>query len=192
MLIADQKYRTIIGLAYAGKEDSLAADLNVPKVELLSYLWTKQSFLDSVNMSKLTIILCKHGYPGKSLVGDKTNEVAFYILQHSDQIEKYLSLVKEAAEKMELPFYLFAMMLDRHLMQTEKEQEYGTQITGFDVVDPVTKKTNRVWVIWPVRDANNVNERRIKAGFTYSIEEYAKSKGFIYKSLTLDELRNMQ
>lgn len=192
MIIVDQKYRTLIGLAYAGKEDSLASVLNLRKEDLITYLWAKQSLLDSTNLIRVNNILNIYGYPGKSQVGDSTNEVVFYILQHSNEIAKYLPVIKEAAEKEELSFYLYAMMFDRYLMYADKEQEYGTQITGFDVKDADTKQITRVWVIWPVRDPVGVNERRRKAGFIDTIEEYAKRKGFAYKPLTLEQLKTMQ
>lgn len=34
-----------------------------------------------------------------------SNEAAFYIIQHSTQIDNYLPTIKNAANKKELPFY---------------------------------------------------------------------------------------
>ena len=95
-----------------------------------------------------------------------TNEAAFYIIQHSKMIDNYLPLLKEAAEKKELRFQLYAMMLDRSLMFQNKEQVYGTQGTGFDVKNPKTGQWERLFIIWPIQDPATVNQRRKEAGFT--------------------------
>ena len=47
------------------------------------------------------------GYPGITMVGEETNESAWFVLQHnSDKIGKYLPMIKEAAKNDELPFTL--------------------------------------------------------------------------------------
>ena len=85
---------------------------------------------DSTNTQRISQIISKHGCPGKSLVSTPTNEAAFYVIQHSQLIKQYLPLVKQAAEKGELSFRLYAMMLDRQLMFGGDEQVYGTQARG--------------------------------------------------------------
>ncbi len=124
----DQKYRTALSANMRGKGDSLALVYGVKKEDLNDYLWKLQGEIDSLNTVRVEEIINKYGYPGVSIVGKPTNEVAFYIVQHSKVIDKYLPIVKEAAEKNELRFQLYAMMLDRSLMFQDKEQIYGTQV----------------------------------------------------------------
>jgi len=149
--------------------------------------WPKQMLIDSSNIEFVEKTIEMYGYPGRSLVGEETNTAAWYVIQHSDKIDKYIELIKEAAEKDELPFRLYAMMLDRHLMHQSKPQIYGTQ--GF--VGPPDQDSN----IWPVENPDAVNEKRKKAGFSDTIEEYAKrlfGDDFDYKVLSMEEANALQ
>jgi hypothetical protein len=143
-------------------------------------------------MKRIGEIIRKYGYPGKSLVGEPSNEAAFYVIQHSDKIPQYLPLVKEAAEKGELPFRLYAMMLDRSLMYEGKEQVYGTQGRGLQVPDPASGQKKMMMVIWPIKDAAGVNARRKAAGFDLTVEQNAKRMGIDYTAFTLEEIYRMQ
>src|SRR5262245_1247136 len=49
--------------------------------ELLIYLSKMQKGYDTSNMRQVKTIIQQYGYPGKSLVGVPTYEVAFYVLQ---------------------------------------------------------------------------------------------------------------
>lgn len=191
MFVLDQKYRAVMQTART-KGDSLAKAYGVSKDSLIDHLWKLQSGIDESNMARLAAIIEKYGYPGKSLVGTPSNEAAFYIIQHSSVIDRYLPLLKEAAEKNELAFRLYAMMLDRSLMFQQKEQEYGTQGSGFEVIDPVSKEKKFTMIIWPIRDPQNVNERRKAAGFEQTVEENAKRLGIEYKVFTVEEVRKMR
>ena len=122
-----------------------------------------------------------YGYPGKTLVGEPTNQAAWYVIQHSNKIPEYLDLMKEAGMKDEIPFRMVAMMEDRYLMSQEKEQIYGTQGTTYG---------SSPSFIWPIKDAKNVNKRRKEAGFSMDIEEYANrlfGGDFTYEALSLEE-----
>ena len=73
------------------------------------------------------------------------------------------------------------MMEDRYLMNEGKMQVYGTQGMSND---------NGSY-IWPIENPETVNERRKEAGFTQTIEEYAKDlfgEDFEYRALTLDDV----
>jgi hypothetical protein len=146
---------------------------------------------DSSNMLRIVKIIQQYGYPGKSLVGVPTNETAFYVIQHSRLIKQYLPLVKQAADKGELPFRLYAMMLDRQLMFEGKEQLYGTQASGYAAKDPTTGKEQQKFFIWPIKDAAGVNQRRRQAGFEQTVEENAKRLGTTYRVLTLEQAKKM-
>lgn len=177
------------------KKEQLLKDLNVDKEEFKKKNWMLVAEHDSLNMQKVENIISKYGYPGKTLVGEPTNQAAWYVIQHSNKIGKYLPLIKEAGKKKEIPFTWVAMMEDRYLMGQDKEQIYGTQGRGEMTKD---KDGKQVFVnfVWPVKDLKNVNKRRKEAGFDSTIEENAKrmfGPDFIYESYTLKqafELRN--
>lgn len=151
-------------------------------------IWKVMNAQDSINLIKVEKIISIYGYPGKSLVGEPTNESAFYVIQHSTEIAKYLPLIKEAAEKEEILFTKYAMMLDRSLVQQGKEQIYGTQGQGKEITNKKTGKKEFFDYISPIQNPEKVNKRRKKAGFTTTVEENAKEIGIEYKVYTLDEI----
>jgi hypothetical protein len=192
MFVLDQKYRAIMSMDMRVKGDSLASLFRVEKENLAGYLWKLQSGIDSSNLIRVEKIIETYGYPGKSLVGVPSNEAAFFVIQHSGVIDKYLALIKQAAERNELPFPLYAMMLDRSLMNQGKEQVYGTQAMGFRVEDTKTGKKEMKMIIWPIKDAAFVNQRRKEAGFEQTVEENAKRLGVEYKVLTLADIEKIK
>jgi hypothetical protein len=133
-------------------------------------------------MRRVRAIIRRYGYPGKTLVGTPSNEAVFYVIQHSNSIPQYLPLIKRAADQGELPFRLYAMMLDRQLMNTGKAQIYGTQGRSYIGQAPF---------IWPIEDPAHVNERRKKAGFDLNVEQNAQRMNIPYQVLTLEEVRKM-
>lgn len=192
MLVLDQKYRNILSMDLETKGDSLASLYEIKKEELTDYLWTQQLLIDSLNTLRVIEIIKEYGYPGISLVGEPTNEAVFYIIQHSKVIDTYMLFIKDAADKKELRFSLYAMMLDRSLMFHGKEQIYGTQGTAFNVKNPQTGAMERKWIIWPIKDAATVNKRRKNAGFEQTVDENAKRLGIEYQALTLEEVNKMR
>lgn len=188
----DQRYRKLSWLYDSGKGDSLAEAYDIPADKVESFLIKNMMEVDTANSKRIEEIFKEYGYPGKSLVGTPTNEAAFFVLQHSHKIKKYIHYVEQAAKNGELPFKHYAMMLDRSLMREGKEQLYGTQAHGFKTVDSVTGEEEWKYVIWPIEDAENVNERRKQAGFDITIEEHADKMGLEYQVLTLAELNKMK
>lgn len=186
----DQIYRTMQDSTFSPKDIELVAKrLNVdPTYFKNNYIsWGVQQ--DPKNMKEIEKIISKYGYPGKSLVGEPEYEAAFFVIQHSNKIPKYLPLIKDAADKGEIDFTLYAMMQDRYLMQKGEEQIYGTQGYGF------LRNEKEVSLIWPIKNPEKVNELRKKAGFTQTIEEYAKDlygNDFQYKIYTLEEAKKLQ
>ena len=185
IMFTDQAFRRQYDPKMSEKErrdiaDSLDMDYDTMRKDLLVLMHK----YDAENIKKIETIISRYGYPGKSLVGEPTNQAAFLVIQHSSVIPKYLPLIKVAAEKKELPFMLYAMMLDRHLMYKGEEQIYGSQ----------GNERDGVAIIWPIKDAANVNKIRKKAGFPETIEEYAKvlfGKDFIFKSYALKDVEEM-
>lgn len=185
IMFTDQAFRRQYDPKMSQKEhrviaDSLNMDYDTMRKDLLVLMYK----YDAENIKKIETVIAKYGYPGKSLVGEPTNRVAFFVIQHSDKISKYLPIVKIAAENGELPFSLYAMMFDRQLMYKGEEQIYGSQ----------GDERNGVAIIWPIKDAANVNKLRKKAGFPETLEEYSKvlfGKDFIFKNYTLKEVEEM-
>jgi len=148
--------------------------------------WDKQVKIDSSNTVFIKKVFKEYGYPGKSLVGTPTNIAAWLVIQHSNIISEYIDIIKEAADKGELSKSYSAMMEDRMLMYNKEEQIYGTQ--GSTIRDSSGNPTD---IIWPIKDAENVNKRRQDVGYSDSVEEYAKrlyGDGFEYKAYTLEEV----
>ena len=179
----DQVYReAMFGDKKQHLTDSIAAARHIPAADAQPRLIGLMLETDSADMRRVRAIIQRYGYPGKTLVGTPTNEAAFYVIQHSNSIEQYLPLVKRAAEQGELPFRLYAMMLDRQLMYRGKPQVYGTQGRNYN---------GQPGFIWPIEDAPHVNERRKKAGFDSSVEDNARRMGMSYRPLTLEQVKQL-
>ncbi len=150
--------------------------------------WDKQKVIDSTNTIFIEEVFEKYGYPGKTLVGEESSIAAWLVIQHSDKIGKYLPLIKEAGEKGELDQVSVAMMEDRYLMQQGLEQVYGTQGKRIN-----TKDNKQLSIIWPIKSADSVNQRRKKMGFDETIEEYTQRLfGIPYKVYTLKEIEDLE
>ena len=176
----------------AHRPDSLARALGVTRESLNDYVMRRMMQTDSANQVRLRPLLKQYGYPGKSLVGTPTNEAAWAVIQHSPDIDRYLPLVKKAADRGELPFYLYAQMLDRQLMREGREQRYGTQAMSYNILSPQTgRREPQPLFVWPIEDAAGVNERRKKAGFPNTVEQNAASMGIQYRVLTLKDVEKM-
>lgn len=179
----DQRYRDMLFSPRLNhRPDSLAAALGVSKEELNNAIMGRMVRTDATNLTRVQAILKQYGYPGKSLVGTPTNEAAWHVIQHAPAlIPQYLPMMKTAAEIGELPFRLYATMLDRQLMFENKEQLYGTQARNY----------NNEYYIWPIQNPAQVNQRRKQAGFTTTVEENAARLGAPYKVLTLEDVAKM-
>lgn len=154
-------------------------------------IWLLMKTQDSINLIEVEKIIAVYGYPGKSLVGEPTNESAWYVIQHSPEIGKYFSMIEKAATKGEIPFTRFAMMQDRYLTQQGKEQIYGTQGQGKMITNKQTGKQEFFNYVSPIQNPEKVNELRKKAGFDTTVEENAKRMGIEYKKYTLEEIAKM-
>lgn len=183
LFYVDQVYRAaLFGEQKQHLADSIATAQHLPAGKVSQYLIDAMLAADSTDLHRVEAIVQRYGYPGKSLVGAPTNEAAFYVLQHSTRIAQYLPLIKQAADRKELPFPLYAMMLDRQLMYEGKPQVYGTQGRAY---------RNQPGFIWPIADPAHVNERRKQAGFDLSVEDNAKRLDILYKVLTLEDVRKL-
>src|SRR5690554_1563492 len=180
----DQKYRRLMQARSLEERKQLGESMGLTEAEYSGDLSEMQKVLDSVNMIFVEKYFIEKGYPGKSVVGEESSLVAWNVLQHNpDKIPIYLPLVKKAADAGEIPKTAAAMMEDRYLMLEGKPQVYGTQGMSYDDA--------RGSFIWPIEKPETVNERRKEAGFTETIEEYAKilfGDDFIYEVKTMDQI----
>lgn len=179
----DQLYREI--LMNPPKKDSLAKAENLSTQGVQQLIFDKMNAIDSSNIERVKQIIHQVGYPGKSLVGEPTNEAAWNVIQHSKNIGQFFPLIEDAGKKKELPFKLVAMMQDRWLVNQGKEQLYGTQARCDNPSAGSAGNQQPDCYIWPIKDADGVNERRKHAGFADTVEENAKRLGIAYKRRTL-------
>lgn len=187
--VVDQRYRGLMSHTFTRRgTDSVATVLGMTPAQTVTYLIRMMPETDSSNTRRIGQIINQVGYPGESLVGTPTNEVAYYVIQHSTRINQYLPAVRRAAKRGELPYRCYAQMLDRKLVEDGKEQLYGTQIEGFTL----PHQTGPTLIVWPIRHPALVNRRRRKAGFTKTVEENTKEFGIIYQVLTLENVRKMK
>jgi hypothetical protein len=180
----DQRYRAMLFDPRLNRNpDSLATALGVPKSGLNEAINSRMRRADAANMVRVQTLITQYGYPGQSLVGAPTNEAVWSVIQHTPNlIPQYLPLVKGAAEKGELPFYRYAMMLDRRLMSEGKEQVYGTQVLAYTGQPPF---------VWPIQNPAQVNQRRKQAGFATTVEKNATQLDVIYRVVTLEDVAKM-
>jgi hypothetical protein len=137
-------------------------------------IWDKIIRADSINLLKIEQIIAKHGYPGRSKVGNSLSSTTFLVIQHAalPVQEKYFSLLEEAANKGELSKSSFALLVDRVRMRKGQKQLYGSQV----VRDPATGLRK----FHDIEDEPNVNKRRADMGLG-PLEEYAKRFGIEYQ-----------
>ena len=180
--VLDQKYRKLMHEESPEARAELGKKMGLSEAEYSGDLWKMQVVIDSANLRYVENILLTKGYPGKSMVGEPTNTVAWNVIQHSDKIEQFLPIIKKAGDEGEIPMNLVAMMEDRYLMNKGEPQIYGTQGRMEDDRN----------FIWPIANPATVNERRKQAGFNTTIEEYAKElfgEDFEYRVVSIEEVR---
>ncbi|UYZ65017.1 energy transducer TonB [Hymenobacter weizhouensis] len=130
----------------------------------------KQGMIDVRLIRQVDSLLARHGYPGKSLVGEYLKTTAFLVIQHTPD-EKYLPLLTVAAEKDELPWSSLALFIDRIRDMRGEKQLYGSQL------GPAVQGKYQVV---PIEDEPNVNIRRAKSGLE-PLEQYLKQFGITYQ-----------
>lgn len=189
ILLKDQIYREFIDSETSEeRKNEIARITNLSRENLQQSAWTLINKIDAENIIKVEKIISEFGYPGKSLVGEPANTAVFYVVQHSDKIQKYYPLIEEAGKKGELPFKYVGMMLDRKLTNEQKPQVYGTQLAFRMITNHKTGKQENFTYVLPIEDSKNVNKRRREAGFETTVEENARRFGIEYKEYSYEEL----
>ncbi|MEL6659523.1 MAG: DUF6624 domain-containing protein [Bacteroidota bacterium] len=135
-------------------------------------LWAIQNHSDSVNTLYITGLIDKMGYPGKSIVGDEAS-TAFLVIQHAslEVQEKYLPILKAAAEEGELNWSSLALLIDRVEMRNDRPQIYGSQVQR----DPETGEH----YFARIKDPHNIDEIRAEVGLG-PIQGYANNWNFTF------------
>ena len=192
IMILDQSTRKLLDTKISDqRKTTLLKELGLSNEEFYSNPWGIINNQDSINQQRVMDIISIYGYPGKSLVGDSTSESAWNVIQHSEHINKYLPLIKRAGEQGELPMHLVAKMEDRHLMNTGKEQIYGTQIYGGKVIDNISGEEKWFFIVWPIKNPKKVNKMRKSIGLETTVEENAARLDVKYEIFTLDKAKKM-
>lgn len=135
-------------------------------------LWKLQSFSDSVNTIYITELIDERGYPGKSLVGDQAS-TAFLVIQHAELAvqEKYLPILRTAAEAGELRWSSLALLIDRVEMRNDRPQVYGSQVSR--------NEESGEHFFSPIADPYRIDSIRSSVGLG-PIQEYADRWNFTF------------
>ena len=188
ILTKDQGIREIInGNLSVERKAEVLLKLNLNKMDIEGNRKFKLMHeIDSINLVESEEIIKNYGYPSKLLVGEPANKAIYYVIQHSDKIEEYLPLIREATANGDLSKTSLALMEDRNLMNQGLEQIYGTQIKG-----QANKKGEWIYFLWPIKNFDSVNTWRSQVGFEQNLEEYLKDMDVEFKLYALKDLKNL-
>ena len=114
----DQQYRLVAEAA------ERTHGINAPQVD---EAMRRQTRVDIGLRRQVDSLIARHGYPGRSLVGEYQKETAFLVLQHSPD-EQYLPVLMAAAERKELAWSSVALFVDRIKTGRGEPQVYGSQL----------------------------------------------------------------
>ncbi|WP_274558099.1 DUF6624 domain-containing protein [Streptomyces spiramyceticus] len=113
---------------------------------------------DHSNASVLRRVVEKHGWPGRSLVGEYAADAAWQIALHADQETDFqrlaLRLIATAVERGEATIQQWAHLYDRCCINAGQRQVYGTQHRYGDAGVEVL----------PVREPEHLDARRASVG----------------------------
>lgn len=130
----------------------------------------QQGAIDGRLIRQVDSLIARHGYPGKSLVGEYEKDVAFFVIQHNPN-DNYLPLLTAAADKGEFSRSAFALFDDRTRTERGEKQLYGSQ-THCSAAGKCQ--------LYPIEDEANVDVRRAKLEMI-PLEEYLQQFGITYQ-----------
>jgi hypothetical protein len=121
--------------------------------------------VDDDNTAWLKVIVRRHGWPGRSLVGEEAASAAWLLVQHADHDAAFQrechGLMEEAVKLGDASAKDWAYLTDRVLRAEGRPQRYGTQFTeGPKGLEPQ-----------PMEDPEGVDERRAGVGLG-PLDEY--------------------
>jgi hypothetical protein len=139
------------------KKQPMRADTD-PKIrEAYQAAMRKMWQVDAENVRWLKEVVAKHGWPGKSMVGQQAAFSAWLLVQHCDRDRDFQELCLEKMKtlpKGEVEPRNIAYLTDRVLVGRGKKQLYGTQCSTNDGKS----------VPLPIEDEANVEQRRKEMG----------------------------
>ncbi|MFG6157665.1 DUF6624 domain-containing protein [Halomonas sp. 1390] len=121
------------------------------------------------NAARLKAIIGRHGWPGRSLVGEEAAKAAWLIAQHAVSdlpfMTECIGHLEAAVARGEAPGWQLAFLQDRVRTLSSEPQVYGTQ---FDVDDGGWPTP------FPVEAPETVNARRAALGMNFLEERLAQ------------------
>ena len=185
ILRKDQGIREIVnGNLSDERKAELLSELNLKETDIKgNKKFQLMRNIDSLNLVETESIIKTYGYPSKSLVGEPANKAVFYVIQHSEKIEKYLPLIRKAAKNGDISKTSLALTEDRNLMYKGLEQIYGTQIKG-----KANKNGEWIYFLWPIKSIDSINIWRKEVGFEQNLEEYLSEMDVEFKLYKINEL----
>ena len=147
----DQRWRHVSReLKNSGKADSMQ----------LSQAYEMMRRTDSLNHLILIKIVDQHGFPDSDKVGTEGTHIFWLLMQHQDAHpdfqERVLKMMEVAVRQNKASGKDYAYLLDRVLVNTEKPQVYGTQMT--------LNSTETSFEPKPCIDPEHLDERRASVG----------------------------
>ncbi|RUP64540.1 hypothetical protein SSPNP10_29650 [Streptomyces sp. NP10] len=114
--------------------------------------------LTDAGIAWLATVVADHGWPGHALVGAEAAAAASRLVQHArenlDFRHRCLELMRDAAERRDLPWREVAYLTDELRVDQGRPQVYGTKF------EPVAGEL----VPWPVEEPEQVDRRRAALG----------------------------
>ncbi len=89
-----------------------------------------QEPIDQSNIKRMEAIIEKYGYPGRKLVGEEFESIAWIVIQHAElpYQEKYLPLIHKAVIEEQLTEVPLKMLIDRIYWKKTGFQIFGSQV----------------------------------------------------------------
>jgi hypothetical protein len=89
-----------------------------------------QESIDRDNIKRVEAIIEKYGYPGRKLVGEEFESIAWIVIQHAELSyqEKYLPLIHKAVIEEQLTEVPLKMLIDRIYWKKTGFQIFGSQV----------------------------------------------------------------
>jgi hypothetical protein len=95
-----------------------------------------QKPMDAELIKEVEAIIQQYGYPGRNLVGEEYESIAWLVIQHAELSyqEKYLPLIHQAVKDKQLDDVPLKMLIDRIYAKKTQTQIFGSQ-GGVDFAD---------------------------------------------------------
>jgi|GEM_PF-2773960 len=140
-------------------------------IEIIQAMDNNQYLLDSLNLVTIDSLIQIYGLPDTSKVTTQGVHMFFICVQHFDK-ESFLSYRKVMTRlyrEKQLSLIDYAYYLDRYMVYKGRKQVYGTQLR---------RNNDGQLEFYPIRCEKRVNNRRKKAGFEETAEDYLKMVSF--------------